>query len=418
LLCNIAFCQTYYHLNSIQNNPNIDWSNTNLITTDNDWGNIPYLTGFRGDGLTLSTDTDPRTITADGTGTPVVIYANQTDPNTFNADGFAEFESLANPTIAFRASNTASAPFLMMYFNTLNPDLDFFPTLTFLLRDIDGTANNAVQQVSMQYRIGEAGPFIPAEEFFYVLPAFDYFRGYHPDATRGPFLEGHESFCAFMFPISCRNQPKVQVRIMISNATGGNEWLGIDDIRFGGVQLLPIKLESFSAVEKNNKVVLNWKASSENLMEHFEIERSADGVLFHKIETVNAKGIGEYNYSLTDVSPLNGRGFYRLKLINSDGRFTYSDVLSVNLSLKDAYLNSLYPRVTSTKINLLITTNKNVDATLQIINLQGAIVKKIYLNLNSGSNSIPIDVHSLPSGNYFIRINVNGDFITERFIKQ
>lgn len=417
LTFNAVCCQTYYELSSLANSSIINWSNANLISTDNDWSNISYLRGFRGDGLTSVPDVDPRTITTDGTGTPVVIFANQTDPGTFNGDGFAEFESLPNPTIAIRASNTASAPFLMFYINTTNPNEGFTPSIRFLVRDIDGTAGNAAQQVSLQYRVGESGPFIPANEFFHVLPSGDYFGGYHPDATRGPFL-GHESFCEFMFPQSCWNQPKVQVRVMITNSTGGNEWLGIDDIMLGGGQTLPIKLQYFSAVEKNNKVVVNWKASSENLMEYFEIERSTDGVQFDKLETIKVNGFGTYNYSFTDVTPVNGRGFYRLKLINIDGRFTYSDIVNVKLALKDVYLNLLYPKVASSEINLLITANKNADAVLQIVNVQGAVVKKIAFNLTAGSNKIPIDVNSFPAGNYFIRIHINGDLFTERFIKQ
>ncbi len=411
--------QTYYPLNSIQNPAFvITWSDPNIITNDNDWSNIPFLRGFRGDALTTAENVDPRTITDDGTGTPVVIFANQSDPNTFNADGFAEFESISNPCIAFRASNTASAPFLMMYFNTLNPPLGYAPGINFMLRDIDGTGNNAAQQVVVQYRVGESGPFINANQFFHVLPNGDYFGGYHPDATKGPFLHGHESFCEFIFPPACYNQPKVQVRIMVTNASGGNEWVGIDDIIFGGAQLLPIKLHSFSAVERTGSVVLNWKASSENTTEHFEIERSTDGVNYTRLADIHAKGIGNYDYSFTDNSPVKGTGFYRLKLINPDGRFTYSDILNVKYQPKDVYISALYPAVANSKINLVITASKNLPAILQIVDAQGTVIKRSSINLTTGSNSIPVDIRSLPAGNYFIRLRVNGSSFTERFIKQ
>lgn len=410
--------QTYYPLTGAQPQFVIDWSNTNLITIDNDWSNIPYLRGFRGDGLTVSPDVDPRTVTADGTNTPVVIFANQADPNSFNADGFAEFETLPNPTIAIRASNTASAPFLMLYVNTLNPVWGFSPAIRFLLRDIDGTANNATQQVSVQYRIGESGPFIPADEFFHVFPSGDYFGGYHPDATKGPFLQGHEAYCEFGFPLSCQNQAKVQVRIMITNATGGNEWLGIDDISFGGYYLLPIKLHSFSAVEKNGSVVLNWNAATENIMEHFEMERSMNGVNYSKLADVIAKGTGNHDYSFTDAAPINGTGYYRLKLVSRDGSYIYSKTVTAECLVKDIVINRLYPAVTASKINLVITANKDLQALLQIQNTQGAVIKTSSVKLAAGSNNIPFDVGNLPAGNYFIRLNVNGSSFTERFIKQ
>ena len=419
LIFSPVFSQTYYPLSGVVTaDTTFDWSNPNLITIDNDWSNIPFMKGFRGGGLTSVLDVDPRTITVDGTATPVVIYANQSDPNTFNGDGFAEFESLANPTIAFKASSTASAPFLMFYFNTIRSTQDFYPTLNFVLRDIDGTSGNAVQQVSIQYRIGESGPFIPADEFFYAGPLFDVAEGYQPDATRGPFLSGHESYCTFAFPLACVDQPKVQIRIMITHSSGGDEWVGIDDIRFGGAYLLPIKLQTFSAIEKNGSVMVNWTASTEDIMESFEVERSTDAVNFIKLESLKAKGTGNHNYVFTDISPVKGTGFYRLKLNNSNGSFFYSNISSVTVLPKDIRIHALYPNITSSKINLLITANKNFVADLQILNTLGSVVQRLSHNLSAGNNIVPIHVSGLSPGNYFIRININGELFTERFIKQ
>src|SRR5436189_3449210 len=66
-----------------------NWSNTNLITTLDDWNNVPGIVGYRGDDLTAATGTDPQTILADGSATPVSVWANQTDPNTFLSGGVA-----------------------------------------------------------------------------------------------------------------------------------------------------------------------------------------------------------------------------------------------------------------------------------------------------------------------------------------
>ena len=204
---------------------------------------------------------------------------------------------------------------------------------------------------------------------------------------------------------------------MITNSTGGDEWVGIDDIRFGGISLLPIKLKTFSATEKNGSVALNWNALSENGMDNFEIERSADAVQFYNIGSVKAKEPGTNDYLFTDISPLNGTGFYRLKLINSDGKFIYSNIVDVKLSLKDIYINLLYPSITDSRINLLVTASKSAVASLQIVNIQGSVVKSFSRNLHVGINDILIDVKSLSPGNYFIRINLNSESFIKRFIK-
>ena len=64
-----------------------DWSNTGLITVDDSWSGVPYVIGYRGDGLTFSPGADPRTVTADGSATPIDVNANETNPSTLTVGG-------------------------------------------------------------------------------------------------------------------------------------------------------------------------------------------------------------------------------------------------------------------------------------------------------------------------------------------
>src|SRR3972149_11385947 len=66
-----------------------DWTNTGLITSNDDWSGVPGIVGIRGDGLTAVNDVDPQTVLADET--TVDVNANQTNPNTFTTGGVAEF---------------------------------------------------------------------------------------------------------------------------------------------------------------------------------------------------------------------------------------------------------------------------------------------------------------------------------------
>lgn len=93
-----------------------DWSNTGLITADDDWSGVSSIIGYRGDDLTTATSVDPQAVTADGT-TVVDVIANQTNPN-LSTGGVAEFQ-LANPVVALQGSGTADAPFLLICLNTL-----------------------------------------------------------------------------------------------------------------------------------------------------------------------------------------------------------------------------------------------------------------------------------------------------------
>jgi hypothetical protein len=89
----------------------------------------------------------------------------------------------------------------------------------------------------------------------------------------------------------------------------------------GGV--LPIQLVSFTAVQQDKVVRINWHVQYENLSKYI-VERSAGGEHYSPIATVNATG--ETNYGSVDDSPVAGKNYYRLKMISKDGSVTYSPI--------------------------------------------------------------------------------------------
>ncbi|HRI03256.1 MAG TPA: DNA/RNA non-specific endonuclease [Pyrinomonadaceae bacterium] len=190
-----------------------NWSNTGLITTDDNWANVPGIIGYRGDALAANA-ADPQTITADGSGTPVDVNANQTDPNTFGTGGVTEF-TLTDPVIAIKGSGTAVAPHIVLNLNTTGGTNI---VVAYNLRDIDGSVNNAVQPVALQYRVGTSGSYTNVPAAFVA------------DASAGPSTATLVTPVSAALPAACDNQPVVQVRIITNNAVGVDEWIGIDDI--------------------------------------------------------------------------------------------------------------------------------------------------------------------------------------------
>jgi hypothetical protein len=192
-----------------------NWSDTGQIAVDDDWSPVAGIVGYRGDGLVTEPGTDPRTVTADGSGTPLDVAANRTDPRAVGlAAGVAEFE-LTDPVVAIQGSATASAPHLLMSLDTRGRA---GVTLRLVLRDIDATANDAVEAVAVQYRVGGAGAFAG-------VPG-----GYVGDATSGPGEATQVTRLSVNLPAAADRQSLVQVRVITTNAVGQDEWVGIDDI--------------------------------------------------------------------------------------------------------------------------------------------------------------------------------------------
>src|SRR5262249_37767320 len=155
-------------------------------------------------------------------GTGVVnVIANQSNPNTLTTGGVAEFDGIANPTVALQGSGTASAPFLLVSLNTLGRSSI---RVQYNVRDVDGSTDNAIPQVNLQYRVGSMGNFTN-------VPG-----GYIADATTGPSLATLVTPVDLTLPCDANNQSIVQIRMMTTNAVGNDEWVGIDDISVTGIQ--------------------------------------------------------------------------------------------------------------------------------------------------------------------------------------
>lgn len=199
-----------------------DWSNPALITQENDWSGVPGFVGYRGDKLAAKPGANPQTITADGNSSPVNVLANQKSPNSLRTGGVAEFDAIPNPCVALKGSATAAAPMLVLNLDTKGKQNI---AVGYKLRDLDGSANNAVQPVALQYRVATNSPYV------------DVAAAYAPDATTGPGVATLVTPIVAVLPADANDKAHLQVRWVTANAEGNDEWAGIDDIAVIGDDL-------------------------------------------------------------------------------------------------------------------------------------------------------------------------------------
>jgi ELWxxDGT repeat protein len=100
--------------------------------------------------------------------------------------------------------------------------------------------------------------------------------------------------------------------------------------------VLPLSLTDFSGRAIGSHTLLNWQTETEKHTHSFSVERSQDGKRFGALGSVMAMGTGSHAYSYTDAAPFTGYNYYRLKMIDQDGSFTYSQVIAVNHTGKNS----------------------------------------------------------------------------------
>jgi hypothetical protein len=185
----------------------------------------------------------------------------------------------------------------------------------------------------------------------------------------------------------------------------------------GNDQALPIKLLSFTATKNGNKNLLQWTTAQEVNSNYFSVERSNDDVSFNSLGNVSAKGNTAVAtaYSFTDSKPNNGANHYRLRMVNKDGTYSYSEIRSINDAMHFAV--NIYPNPVKDNLALNFSSDRTMDVQIEIINNEGKIMLSKQTSIAEGASAQNINVAALSGGTYYLRC-VSGEGESEvRFVK-
>lgn len=201
------------------------------------------------------------------------------------------------------------------------------------------------------------------------------------------------------------------------DVSGGNSVLSAGAVYIFGTQTtLPITLSAFKAQPQQNHALISWKVLSSQNFSHFELERSLDGKAFNQIKMVSFNGITSYSYLDQRALELNAKYvYYRLKLVDSDGSFEYSEVISIKIpSLSVANVRA-YPNPFVDYVTVDFEKDKNYQTNIELFNNIGkSVLKQTFVS----ENNIEVkNLSALPSGVYLLRISNGNIKHTVKIIK-
>ena len=174
--------------------------------------------------------------------------------------------------------------------------------------------------------------------------------------------------------------------------------------------ILPLTLVNFTAQKQNQSVKLNWQTENENGLAGFTVVRSTDNNNWQPIITVNARNTYvTNNYTAVDANPANGDNFYRLKMIDADGHFTYSNVATVNFSRPLQV--TIQPNPAS---DFVIIKGITGYQQLQILDITG----RMQLQKSIQGSEEKINISHLATGIYFIDLIKENEKAVLKLIKK
>ncbi|WP_462254541.1 T9SS type A sorting domain-containing protein [Ferruginibacter sp.] len=193
-------------------------------------------------------------------------------------------------------------------------------------------------------------------------------------------------------------------------------------ITMGSSSLLPVKYASFDAVANDNKVTLKWITEDEVNNDHFEVERSFDGVNFTTIGLV-LDGFANGNrktYMFKDnAAELQTKTvvYYRLKQIDNNGKAVYTNKLVVRLQAKAGVTMQVSPNPFVQDLNMQFTATANGTAHINIISITGQKMVTKQASVSKGLNTLQVNgLTNLAPGMYTVQLIIDGVIISNQKI--
>jgi hypothetical protein len=340
-----------------------------------------------------------------------VSLANLLPGTTYH---FAVFEYNGFTVPVYRTSNPATGSI-----TTLGPPSDPATSVVFTLPSATSVRINWIngtgQKRLVLVRDGGAVNALPVNNTDYVANTFFgsgqeigsgnfvVFNGFADNVTINNLIPGHSYHVAVFEYNQFASGP---VYLTTSPARG----------QFAGAAL-PVVLTRFSGRKESTGVELEWQTSEEQNTGYFGVERSSDGRSFTQIGTVQAAGSSSAlrTYRFADAH-IASQVFYRLRMVDADGRVAYSSVLRFD-SEKGSGLQ-VYPTVATHSVQIAIEGRTQQAALVQVLSGSGQVLRQRSLSLPGGRSVLTEDVSALPSGTYWIRIDRGGETEVARFIRQ
>ncbi|NJL12261.1 MAG: T9SS type A sorting domain-containing protein [Microscillaceae bacterium] len=200
----------------------------------------------------------------------------------------------------------------------------------------------------------------------------------------------------------------------IKDAADGDDF-GFGD--FGDTGLLPLELLSFTGEMENGQAILRWLTYNEVEVSHFELEHSADALVFESIAAIEARNLGPVlaAYTHLHTNPAVGQNYYRLKQIDGDGTVEFSEIVVLQYLNETATLRA-YPNPSTEWLTIVLPYPATRPGGLRILDAWGREISA--QRLAPRQVELKLDVANLAAGNYFLHIQHDGRRHVLKFVKQ
>lgn len=212
---------------------------------------------------------------------------------------------------------------------------------------------------------------------------------------------------SFSLPLSVfAGMTCVRIAIKATSAYGNN--IAIDYLKiYDGGTFLPVKLIYFSGEKLNdNENLLTWETAEEFNTKLFKVEMSSDGVNFSTVNVQNSMGkqTGKTYFFIDTLEQKTPISYYRLITVDEDNSSEVFKTVAIERNYKKTFNASIYPNPSNGNSDLQIDMENEGEVSIEIIDVNGSLIKSETRNLDKGSNKIELSLDSNDKGIFFVKI--------------
>ena len=179
-----------------------------------------------------------------------------------------------------------------------------------------------------------------------------------------------------------------------------------------GLSALPVDIIYFTGKLNGNNLNLNWEVGAEFNLLNYEVESSFNGTNFNKIATVEAKNMHTYSYTQSAEEIRGRRVYYRIKKVDKNGKYTYSEVFTIHIPLNTKF--TVYPNPAKGFISINLSNITAISSQLTITDLAGKIVLSKTITTQNGN--VLVSTNNLVNGVYFVQLKINNEVLVSKLV--
>lgn len=185
----------------------------------------------------------------------------------------------------------------------------------------------------------------------------------------------------------------------------------------------PVKMGNVAGkIDEQGRAALSWTTYTEENNKYFEVQRSADGFGFTRVDQVPSQApkgnsTTALNYSYTDAAPISERAFYRLMQVDIDGKSAYSNVVFLAIKGENDLQLHLHPNPVKDKLNIHIAGKIGKNATITLIDISGKVLQTKVPDQDNTRMTL-FDMGKMQAGQYLIQYKDDNQDITKKVTKE